>query len=247
MLGSIGGSKKWEWAASGKHPTAKDYFWIGAASPIVKAFSNWVERGYQSLSSNRECAKDLCAWRFWAKGAKKGAILCGLIKSSSDKIGRGYPLLVAGTGPLDNFEAKWDLVPFACEKTWVQMEYVAARRMTDFEQLESEIHSLQAPVSDWSRLEADRRAVVQGEYIAARRSLAEVAGKDAMMIPLADGHGADIHVLAGLCHLWLKEDGGQVPNAVFIGDDVDGGTLGLFKRALNPGDFVELWRHGCDR
>ena len=207
----------------------------------MEALSRWVETGYQSLGSRLEGSTNNCSWRFWARGAKKDAILCGLLKSSSDKIGRAYPFLLIGTGPIDGFESHWDLVPFACEKTWREMEYVAAKRLADFAELERQIGAFRPPVGDWGALNRDREAAREVDYSGADRDVAAIGGKETVMIPLSDMRGRDIYTLAGLWHLWLKENGGRPPHAVFIGGSVDKASLAVFRRALTPDDFAKLW------
>lgn len=241
MLGSIKASKKWVWAAVGKHPAAKDYFWVGAATPILEAFSRWIETGYHRLAATGKPYRDDRSWRFWARGGTKDRVLCGLVKSSSDKIGRTYPLLIAGTGPLEGFEVKWDLVLFACDAVWNRMEYIGARRLADVAQLENELHALRPPVGDWSQLELQRGAAAESENVAGAGDIAEFSERDGAIIPLAGGDGTGAVTQAGVCHYRLKARGGRLPHAVFLGGGADRIGLAIFDRALNPIDFVKLW------
>lgn len=87
------------WAACGKHPAARDFFRVGQEFPMLKIFSRWVDDGYTVLArKNNNFLPN--SWRFWAKGAVRDFLMCGLIKDSSDRIGRNYPLLIIGTGLL---------------------------------------------------------------------------------------------------------------------------------------------------
>ena len=44
----------WQWGAYGKHPVAKDYFKLGKEFPLGKGFSDWVEKGYQIITSRKD-------------------------------------------------------------------------------------------------------------------------------------------------------------------------------------------------
>src|SRR5512145_774650 len=116
MLGWIKSnqSQSWMWAAYGKHPAIKDYFRVGQDFPLLRVFVSWVENGYKQFTPERDTAMQN-SWHFWARGAASDSIVCGLVKDSSDGIGRNYPLLIIGTGPLREWAENWDLLPLACE------------------------------------------------------------------------------------------------------------------------------------
>ena len=90
MLGSIIQNRKWNWAAVGKHPSAKDYIRIGGGSALLDAVAQWSANGYHELSPGKTQQPVYRSWRFWLKGIKKGSIICGLGRDSSDSIGRPF-------------------------------------------------------------------------------------------------------------------------------------------------------------
>ncbi len=248
MLGSIGSAGHWYWAACGKHPAAKDYFWLGPDAPLVKAFSGWMDEGYRMLGSRRNHAGPPHAWRFWAKGSKKDDLVCGLGRDSSDGIGRPYPVLVMGAGPLKGWEDNWDLLPFACEKTWSQMEYLVTRAFADLKQLEDAVRGIRPPDGSWSdfrsRVGSERErasAKDSGEVACGIESLSQ--GRECI-VPLDRDASLDPFTLAGIWHSQLKARAGSVPNAVFLGGVSEGSYLAVFRRPLAPGDFIRLWSVG---
>lgn len=93
---------KWQWVICGKHPGLKDYFQLGPNLPMVAALADWIEKGYRGVAGARTLASNLLSWRFWAAGPDRNTLLCGILRDSSDSVGRPYPLLVAGSGPLPN-------------------------------------------------------------------------------------------------------------------------------------------------
>lgn len=244
MLGSIESANSWHWAAWGKHPVARDYFRVGAQAPLVKAFSDWVQKGYQILSSKGPLSSSVCSWRFWARGFKREAFVCGVGRGSSDSVGRLYPLLIMGTGPLEGWEDQWDLLPFACEKTWDQMENLSARRFTDFREFENGVHVIKPPHPSWSELIAQRgdsQRASSWNVEEVESVTSSVPDKPELFVPLDGGGLSDPLALVGLWHAFIKAHSRTVPNAVFMGGAHGRTYLAVFRRALAPTDFVRLW------
>ncbi len=142
MLGSVKQKQGWAWGAAGKHPVARDYIAIGAQTPLLKAFADWMESGYSAL---QERPQQACSWRFWARGMKKQELVCGLLRDSNDSVGRPYPFLIFGTGPLDGWEETWELLPYVFEGIWSRMEYVGSKKSFDVSALESDLGMLPYP------------------------------------------------------------------------------------------------------
>jgi type VI secretion system protein VasJ len=250
MLGSLKSAPAWKWAAFGKHPAAGDFINAGPNDPFFQAFSGWVENGYRQISFGRKNSTDLYSWRFWAKGYHKDALMCGVGRDSFDTIGRPYPLVVMGAGVLPDWQRHLALLPFALEKVWIQMEYLATKRYLDFSQMETDIQRLPAPVGQWSELQDEER----------RREtwhLASDLQKD-LIRKMAGNHAAEPEFLAsfdadacldavteaGFWHAALTEQDGIVPNAAFLGGILNATYLAVFRRPLMVPDFIRLWSVG---
>jgi len=242
----------WNWGAYGKHPVGRDYFRVGPDDPFLQAFSDWVEGGYRKLNPERGSNTLFCSWRFWARGPKKGSLVCGVGRDSSDSIGRPYPFLILGTGTLKGWEDNWDLLPDVCVGTWTQMEYMSAKRFSDFEQFESEVRHIKPPEAEWSKLKSKEEgkagASSQNSLSLNDRDVEEMitslSQDKALFIPLDSGPSGDPHFLAGLWHSLLKSRINDIPSTVFMGGSSEGTFLAVFKRALAPADFVRLWSGG---
>lgn len=252
MRASARSSGAWQWAATGKHPVAKDYFEVGSDVPILKAFSAWVEKGYHALSQKARLGAGLCSWRFWAKGSNAKTVVCGLGKDSSDSVGRPYPLLIVGTGPLMGWADAWDLLPTACENTWNQMEYLSARRFDAFKDFETEIQYIKPPHARWDVFRSEtakrRDESVQGSNTGLSPQTAGFVDRAADLAQQADFvvcldamQAGDVFTQACLWHAALRAQNETIPNAVFMGANFRGTYLAVFKRALAPNDFVRLW------
>jgi type VI secretion system protein VasJ len=252
VLGNIKSVQNWNWSAYGKHPAAKDYFSIGQESPIGKSFANWVDSGYRGQGAIKRPGADPVAWRFWARGAGKENIVCGIVKDSCDSVGRHYPLLIIGTGSLRDWEKRWDLLPLACDKSWGHIEYVSARMLHDIKALAIEIRNVRQPSSEWAEFESTRKALMESLTVTGREhapydldSLKKraigLSDKPEGFISLDHKSFHDQFALISCWHMLLKTHSKSVPNAVFIGGTFGQSFMAFFNRSLQTADFMHLW------
>ncbi|GLI38316.1 type VI secretion system protein TssA [Geobacter hydrogenophilus] len=242
----------WHWSAFGKHPAAADYFRLGHSSPFVDGLTKWVESGYTLQSERSAAPPPFCSWRFWARGFGRESLVLGVVRVSSDSLGRPYPLLIMGSGPLEGWEGQWDLLPFACEKSWCQIEFLATNTFGDLKKLEEGLQGLRPPTSDWDELAERRRGLNRlgsprdpyASFLDSPRLetvAAERAGKDEFSVRLDRGPVNDKITLVSLWHLLAKGAAKGVPNALFMGGTLERSFLASYRRALAPGDFLHLW------
>lgn len=252
MIGSTEHGTAWRWSAFGKHPAAADYFRLGEGSPFVEGLTKWVESGYRLLTGQGEAPPPFCSWRFWARGFGRESLVLGVVRVSSDSMGRPYPLLVMGSGPLEGWEERWDLLPFACEQSWCQIEYLATNTFDDLKKLEAGFRTLRPPTTAWEELEARRQGLNRlGSPLDPYASFLDLSELER----LAATHGAkaELHVsldrgpvddkitLVSLWHLLTHTAARGVPNALFMGGTLERSFLASYRRALAPGDFLHLW------
>jgi type VI secretion system ImpM family protein len=249
MLGKLIGGSSWDWAAFGKHPVAKDYFQLNVVSPMACAFASWVDAGFRRLSE-ADRRDMVCSWRFWARGQKRGTSICGLGKSSSDSIGRPYPMMIIGEGILDKWEKSWQLMFAGLRETWEIIEYETVRRLSSLEQLERQLLRIPSPRKQWKQtlrmdpqhwaagIQEHERKIVLSEVKQKARQL-ELDGQ--LKIPLDGKNASEPLELAGAWHVALKNCNTTVPHTVFMGGRPDNNVLALYIRPLAAGDFSELW------
>lgn len=252
MLGTPDTTTTWRWSAFGKHPAAADYFRLGHSSPFVDGLTKWVESGYRLLAEQSDMSPPFCSWRFWARGFGRESLVLGVVRVSSDSLGRPYPLLIMGSGPLEGWEGRWDLLPFAGEKSWCQIEFLATNTFGDLRKLEEGLQGLRPPAVDWEDLAERRRGLNRlGSSLDPYASFldmprletvaAERAGKDEFSVRLDRGPVNDKITLVSLWHLLAKGAAKGVPNALFMGGTLERSFLASYRRALAPGDFLHLW------
>lgn len=229
-----------------------DYFQLGSGARLVNAFKGWVDKGYRQFLASGYNETGVHSWRFWARGDRKGRIVCGIGRDSSDGLGRPYPFLGIGIGSLPGWEDQWNLLPCVLEDLWGDIEYFAAKRHEDFEAVKEGLRLLKPPVARWSEWEMSESATRQGG------AFGEGDARDAVIQELESGTTRlteqgnlfveleaktiqDQMALINLWHFHLRSKLGGVPNAVFVGGGPNQAYLAVFTRALAPVDFVRLW------
>jgi type VI secretion system protein VasJ len=240
----------WRWVACGKHPSARDYISIGTMFPLAASFSEWTEKGYRARTDRPSQLPGFCSWRFWAKGGTRNEIVCGVLRDSSDSIGRPYPLLIMGSGPLANWEDNWELAVRASEETWIQMESISSRTSIDIRNLEQLLFAMRPPLPQWDGLHSENAPVLESERDLAMSSQGETSLSDQLSSLADDESGYILLDSAGskddfgvVCHFnkLLKKVIIFPPTSMFIGGTYEASFLFFFKRPLNTGDFDALW------
>lgn len=249
MLGSLIRSNKWQWMARGKHPGLKDYFSVGADSPLLTAICDWIERGYRGLTERVDPAGRRIAWRFWVGGHKPGTLLCGIVRDSSDSVGRPYPLMILGIGELKGWEKAWDRLPLAFEKTWTQMEAIGARMSRDLKELQGEVARivsprLEPPGKDFGRSggnASEIRRPTKGDTEDPQPQAGDNSGNGTFFMEIKCLlPGEEAFELVSLLEP-LARSSGDVPKAVFLGGHPARPMVAIFRRPLQPHDFTRLW------
>ncbi len=241
MLGRLRTERRWQWSACGKHPAAKDYFNVGDTFPLSKAFAEWMGRSFDTIDRKKaESAHP--SWRFWTREIRHDHVVCGIIRDSGDAVGRPYPLLIMGAGPLADWDDHWDLIPFVCEQLWVQAEQAAARPWPDLAAFEGELRAIRPPTSRWSDLASRLTQFENFPLEALRERLRQLSDTDPFLC--LDGQPYDHFDLIGVCHYLCRMNTKAIPNVVFMGGTVDHTYFAPFKRALSTADFARMWIAG---
>ena len=195
---------------------------------------------------------NLLSWRFWAGGVDRNTLLCGILRDSSDSVGRPYPLLVVGSGFLADWGSRWELVPQACEQAWSQMESISARIFRNLKQLEDELLRVREPQPLWTEFaqiiaQLTEKGPSSGKGIGAEspnyieNQAAARAGDNDIFVALDEITSLDPFTIIHLWHVSLKRYHTEPPKAVFMGGNASASRLAFLRRPLSTQDFVRLW------
>jgi type VI secretion system ImpM family protein len=238
MLGINSHNRPWSWNAVGKHPAAADYINVRSGPSILDAVADWMTKGYDARQGNEGAARGPYSWRFWLRGARKGSLICGLGRDSSDRIGRPYPLFIVGEGPLKQWERRWPLLPALLAKTWGRIERIASQRYETLPDLTEAVRQLASPQTDGAA-EPPAAATIAPERLDACRTELHQTGRT--MIALNDAAGPDPVTTALAWHGFLKVCCPDIPRAVFLGGNPYHVYLAVIQHPLGTADFVRLW------
>lgn len=238
MLGRVKAERTWQWGAYGKQPWARDYFKIGTAFPLLNSFADWIEKGYSVIAGKKTSAEKQNSWRFWTRDARQDHVVCGVVRDSVDGVGRPYPFLMIGSGPLDGWEKRWELLPFVFNNVWGQVEYLSTRMYSDSRVFEMEVSSIRPPAPEWARYEEERGQIAGSDLSAAAPQFSGQQKEGFLRIGDRTG---DYSRAAGVYHEAIKRCTNGPPNAVFMGGTLDRTCFAHFRRPLTTADFARLW------
>jgi type VI secretion system ImpM family protein len=242
VLGSLIQSRVWRWAAVGKHPAAADYIQLEGGTPVLNAMADWMTKGYDHIVRSGGNAKGNYAWRFWLRGVKRGNLIAGVVRDSSDRIGRPFPLLILGEGLFKDWEQQWGVLPIALSKLWQRAEYIGVHPYVDLNALSAEIGSLAAP--DTSGLKnaiatpIQETAMAGADFVTYRESL-QREGKALIDLNTTETGGPDQASMKW--HARLKRQLTEPPRAVFMGGSPQRTCLAVLQQPLSLADFAMLW------
>lgn len=228
---------------------ASDFFTLGAEDSTTKAICEWIDRGYQPLSTQEQRSADCRSWRFWLKSPNKDVLAFGILKNSCDQAGRPYPLLLMGNGTLNGWGKHLHLLPTALEKGWGQMEYLTVKRYENLKQFKADVSQLPVPSSDWRALAeicpvatncfSSQLQTVDG---AQDSGFAALVQNNEMLLQLPSTSSEELLQQIIHWHMQFTSRLKQLPNAVFIGGDVARTYLAVFSRSLVSADLEKLWK-----
>lgn len=242
MLGLGRRDNIWRWKAIGKHPAAADYINVNSGTPLMDAIAEWMTKGYTGLPAERPATSGPYSWRFWFRGTKKGTLVCGVGRDSSDRIGRPYPLLIVGEGPLKGWEKQWMQLPLMLARTWGHIEKAASQRYSDLQELGSSLQQLVPPQIESGQSDLSGKKMSDAvDKTVVDQHLRTLKQDGRVLVPLSDRDAAAPEMAA--VH-WQGDLGAccpEVPRAMFLGGNPQRSFLALIQQPLATADFVKLW------
>ena len=246
MLGIRERKNKFELSAYGKHPAFSDYFSLNTQSPLVNALSVWVEGGTKRKGNHD---KKINSFRFWVRGIKKGELALGIIRDSSDHLGRPYPLLIMGVGFVKNWEKRWQYIFSSFGVVFRAFENIGASSYKNFKEFETSLARISFPESLWINDPALAGETLDSETNE-RYGLPEMMmawfNKDRKKGELALPIAALPGLFASSSGMERKDTGlfgrkTQMPGAAFLGGLPENPVLTIYTRPLKTDDFLNLF------
>ncbi len=242
MLG-IGKKKtNFQVAAHGKHPAFNDYFSLNIDFPMAEALVNWMEKG-TALRTNHD--NNIHAFRFWIRGIKKGELIFGIIRDSSDILGRAYPLLIIARGIVKNWEKKWYYIFSSFDTVFRAFEDITASQYENFKAFAtrlSKVISFESSALGGAGLEWQYQYKILNE----RSRLPEIMRvwfnknmeKGAMLLSVKTLFNEFTSYNPDLKCRGAIKDKKEIPGAAFMGGLPDDPVLAIFSRPLKAEDFL---------
>ncbi len=238
-------NKTWRWGAVGKVPAAGDFIKKDQGVALLEAFGRWMAAGFEQVVASRpkqSCGlNQLRSWRFWAAADGRHDLVCGLGRDSSDSLGRPYPLLLLGQGPLEGWKQKWDQVPLLLEDTWRQMEYVVAAGHRNLTAFWEAVAGMTPPAAGRSCLREKPDFMGPDFEIRLQKHLQALKSRQRTTIALQGAEADDPVAAAWLWHRLLATRIKAVPRAAFMGGTLDKTFMVISLGPLMVEDFVDLW------
>ncbi len=222
-------------SAYGKHPAFDDYFSMNIDSPLAKALSSWVERGAEQGKDRTENKKPR-SFRFWIRGIKKEDLVLGIVRDSSDSLGRYYPLLILALAQMKNRDRLWHRIFSDFSFVFREFENKIAARYDTFKDFEMTL-------SQQIFLQADlKKRESTGLSTRIRTWFDKEKYRESMVLPIATLTKAYAGQASGGGKPGFFKRKTELPSAVFIGGLTDNPCVAFFNRPLQAQDFFHLFQ-----
>lgn len=235
----LGIGRRWskpEVAVCGKHPAFSDYIRVNSTLPLANALASWVDAGMKSGGVDLKNARGIHSYRFWTRSSHKQTLIVGIVKDSSDSLGRIYPLLITGQVLMKDMHRKWRAIFDRFEQVFRSFEEMTTARYDSFKEFETALSDVRFPDTDhetfcalsafsdclaaWCLTNGDNENLILPMPV-----FLEKYQSHAVNNPDQRSGGA-----------WTEP-----PKAVFIGGLPEKPITAIYQRPLRTGDFCRLF------
>jgi len=222
-------------SAYGKHPAFDDYFSVNMGSQLATALSSWVERGAE-LGKGRSENTMPRSFRFWMRGIKKDEVVLGIVRDSSDSLGRYYPLLILTSAQMKNRDRLWHRIFSAFSFIFREFENKIAARYDTFKDFEITLSQHIFLQPDLKRREATGLSAWINGWFEKEKHRASMTLPIATLTKTYAGQASEERKPR-----FFKRKT-ELPSAVFLGGLTDHPWVAFFNRPLQAQDFFHLFQ-----
>jgi type VI secretion system protein VasJ len=233
MLG-IGKQKtRLEVSAYGKHPAFDDYLSVNMNTPLANALSAWIENGIKS-DGTADKSKRIHSFRFWVLGIKKEELVLGIVRDSSDRLGRAYPLLIIGRTRMKNRDKQWPAIFSGFGPVFRAFEEMTTARYGAFKEFEASLLNVQFSQPNFEKSDTNFSNSLTAWFKKEkeRRSLA---------LPVSDLLDKFVSHPHDPQRRGIFQPNPPLPGAVFLGGLPDNPMVNMYNRPLATRDFHTLF------
>ncbi len=236
MLGIDRRRLKLDIAACGKHPAFSDYIRVNTDLPLVNALASWVDAGMRSGGVDSKKNRGIHSFRFWTMGAHKQSLIVGIIKDSSDSLGRTYPLLIMGQAHMKDKNRFWHTVFDRFGQVFRAFEEMTAARYDRFNEFEKALSDVRFP-------ELDIDSFFEPPIFSNCLANWSVSSRldENLILPMPVFLENYQSLTNNSSEHKMGSTGIEPPKAVFIGGLPEKPIIAIYQRPLRTGDFCRLF------
>ena len=236
MLGMNRRRVKLDVAACGKHPAFIDYIRVNSALPLANALASWVDAGMKSGMPDFKKNRGIHSFRFWTRGPHKQTLIVGIVKDSSDSLGRTYPLLITGQVFMKDMYRQWRAVFDRFGQVFRAFEEMTAARYDRFREFETALSDVRFPEAENNTM---NETSIFSDCLAAW-SLKN-GPDDHLILPMPVFlEKYQSHFENGL-NQGRDTTMTEPPKAIFIGGLPEKPVIAIYQRALRTSDFSRMF------
>lgn len=235
-----------DWMIYGKLPITRDYFQLGPIDSVNNALVNWMANGYsQYVNSGHKVNDKGIKLRFYSVGKDDKTFTAGLLKFSSDDIGRPFPIMVTGPGKIESWKKHWHRVMKAEKGLWITAESLIKDDLTGLHDLKIRLENFQYAVhsrfikSEKTLFAVKNKPTFNESLIKYENGLWQA---DLTNIINESDENTTVNDIVEFCCNFLKEKKEQTPRTVFVSENKERTQIFVFSRALTNKDFLTLWK-----
>lgn len=223
-------------AACGKHPAFIDYIRVNSALPLANALASWVDAGMTSSIADFKKNRGIHSFRFWTRGPHKQTLIVGIVKDSSDSLGRTYPLLITGQVFMKDMHRQWRAVFDRFGQVFRAFEEMTAARYDRFKEFETALSDVRFPKTENNTM---NETSIFSDCLAAWSLKNGI--DDHLILPMP----VFLEKYQALFENNLNQGRGttrtEPPKALFIGGLPEHPLIAIYQRPLRSSDFCRLF------